>query len=278
MHRARVPATNVVGTCRRVPSSSQRISARVQRSHIAFLLADGMVLAKASSGAAGDDMWGWAKKMPKFKIDGMDAARAETLRFALQKASSLLFKHPDLILETLAEVEAKVAKAAASNHVIDEPMFSVDKVTTFRLVPDEWIASWLQAQSGGLLTDSLLQKVLGKSHGQFERLKMFATQLPGCMAWTGGLMYNKVAARALDDRARQLGNPVSREWVEKAIAVTGDINWAHRCRSWGSLCFCSFGLKQLFWCEYPLFRALVSDAFSVFCLCSSSLPFPRSPL
>lgn len=190
--------------------------------------------------------------MPKFKIDGMDAARAETLRFALQKASSLLFKHPDLILETLAEVEAKVAKAAASNHVIDEPMFSVDKVTTFRLVPGEWIASWLQAQSGGLLTDSLLQKVLGKSHGQFERLKMFATQLPGCMAWTGGLMYKKVAARALDDRARQLGNPVSREWVEKAIAVTGDINWAHGCRSWGSLCFCSFGLKQLFLVRIPL--------------------------
>lgn len=188
-----------------------------------------MVLATDSSGAAGADMWGWAKKMPKLKFDGVDAARTETLRFALQKTASLLYKNPDLILETLAELESKVAKAGVPSATVEEPMFPGDKVTTFRSVPDEWVASWLQAQTGGLLTDTLLQKVLGKSHGQFERLKIFATQLPGHMAWSGGLLYKKVAARALDERARELGNPVSREWVKKAIAVTGDINWAHGC-------------------------------------------------
>lgn len=195
-----------------------------------------MVLASSSSGAVGADLsWGWAKKMPKIKFEGVDAQRSETLRFALQKASSLLYSNPDLILETLAEIESKVAKTSQTRAPVDEPMFSGDKITTFRSVPDEWFASWLQAQTGGLLTDALLQKVLGKSHGQFERLKVFATQLPGSMSWSGDLLYKKVAARALDERARELGSPVSREWIKKAIDIIGNINWAHGCRCVGGV-------------------------------------------
>lgn len=36
-----------------------------------------------------------------------------------------------------------------------------------------------------------------------------------------------VAARSLDERARELGNPMSRDWARKAVDIAGDMDWAH---------------------------------------------------
>lgn len=177
---------------------------------------------------------------------GLDVVQAETLRTALQKTATILYNNPCFILETLAEVERKVRKAEAASSHDDDPSFDSAKVSTFRSLLDEWVASWLQSQSAGLLTDQLLHKVIQRSPANFERLKVFACQLPNSMVWNQKLMVKKVAARSLEHRARELSNLVSREWVQKAIDVTGEIRWHHgwpwSCRGsgrlwvWDSLC------------------------------------------
>ena len=189
-----------------------------------------MSLSKSSSSSAGYDIVNgklepYATRLPKSKKTGnMRTDRcAELNHSSLQKVISLLMQRPDMILQTLASLQAQIMDESTSD-ISGGDMFDGD-VKTLNKIPEEWWAAWVQNRCEGALADQIMLSMLAKDPAVVSKLRIFGTQLSGCISMPKECIVRKVCARVLTEHTALVFNPLSKPWVLKHVAVDGVVDW-----------------------------------------------------
>lgn len=171
----------------------------------------------------------YAKRLPQMAKTGdpEQDARAKVQHPVLQQVISTLQRHPDMILETMGWLQRRLAttEKAEQKMAAEDAIFEEKECTTVGRLPDDWVCGWLQHETCGALSDQLVLKMLKHDASVIDRLKRYALQLSTATTWPSECSVKKVCSRVLSERHKQVGAPLSKEWVETRVSQTGIVNW-----------------------------------------------------
>lgn len=171
----------------------------------------------------------FVRRMPMPKKTGNKETddNSEVTHKALQKIICLLLANPSVTLETLGKLQIRLEGSAVAQAAEAGAEFEAG-VTTLGKVPSEWWASWVQQLSGGALKDSDLVKIL-KHDSSLDRMVTFGAQMASATVLPQECHIKKVLARVLHERSRAVGTRINRDWLKKAVNISGVIDWKHGC-------------------------------------------------
>lgn len=180
------------------------------------------ILAETNQGPF--DLTSFAKRLPKPKSGHGDGSKYEARHKALQKIISCLQHRGELILETLAGLELKVERAPLGEVSTYDPEFEGD-IRVLADIPDDWLAGWIQSQTGMAITDAKLAAMLVADPQVLDKLRRFALQLHQQIVLPKSLQVQKLCGRVLGQVSRNLGRPLSGTWTVDNADAQGNISW-----------------------------------------------------
>lgn len=242
---------------------------------------------KRSTNMAGNhtpvELTTYAKRLPKPKAGHGDGSKSEAEWKALQKILSCLQHRSDLVLETLAALELKVEKTTTTTDAQDtDPEFDTE-IRVLNDFPEDWMAGWIQHQTGMAINDRALEKMLVADPAVLDKLRRFSLQLHPQLVMPKSLQIQKLCGRVLDQFSCDIGSPLASTWAKSHIDAAGNISWKNGGPSWGRICelrvpwylHCSCIVLALFlprsciMCACGLVADFVTDRMFQGCACSA---------
>lgn len=163
---------------------------------------------------------------PRKTGDAHTDTRRQVEHTGLQQLITILQAHPDLTLETLGIVQKRVAALSQRAPADAETRFADKDCTSLGRLPAAWFLGWVQQHCGGALNDDLMSKMMRADSQAAEKLRAFSLQMSDGTRLPDVCKVQKLCARVFNHRHKEVASPLSAAWVEKAISVSGKIDWA----------------------------------------------------
>ena len=178
----------------------------------------------------------YAKRLPKPRNtksgEAHDQDAQDVQHYALQKIISMLQDSPHLILETCGRLEKRLDNSPSKS---EGECFAAD-TSHLNKIPTIWRAAWIQSLVAGALKDELLKQMLSEDSDCVERMVTMALQLPKTTILPSECLVKQIAARLFSQRCLEVGNLISRVWVQKNVNSAGVVDWSNGGCRMGNAC------------------------------------------